>query len=206
MHARRDQHFAQEPFEADWEPQVAVVKEHLRLKRQLVNCKGPRRDPDKTYLDHAKGARECDLAKMKSESRRDVQFWVSMVNVVKAPEKWRAVVGEMPVVEGQIHEQKTSGQLKPRWKGEKMDKTKRSVNGPAQRPLGRGLDEGNCRKEGQSRYGEIDENSPDHRSRALPQRKHAFEGKEHREQCDGAQDCYNGMQIWCPALRHTAMD
>ena len=161
VHARRDQQYAQEPFEADWESQVAMVKEHLRLKGQLVNCKGPRRDADKRYLNHAKGARECDLAKMKSKSRRDVQFWVSMVNVVKAPEERCAVVGEMPVVEGQVHEQKTSGQLKPRWKSEKVDKTKRSVSGPVQRPLGCRLDQSNGREEGKSRNGNIDEEAPD---------------------------------------------
>ena len=130
VHARRDQHFAQKPFEADWEPQVAVVKKHLQLKGQLVNCKGPRRNADKTYLDHAKDARKGNLAKMKSDSRRDVQFWVDMMNVMKAPEKRRAVVGEMPVVEGQVHQQKTSGQFKPRWKSEKVDKTKGPVSGP----------------------------------------------------------------------------
>src|SRR5437868_1548960 len=66
VHARRNQHFVQEPFKADWESQVTMVKEYLRLKGQLVNGKGPWRNADKTYLDHAKETRKCDLAKMKS--------------------------------------------------------------------------------------------------------------------------------------------
>ena len=90
-----------------------MMKEHLRLKSQLVNGKGPRRNADETYLDHAKETRECYLAKMKSKGRRDVQFWIGMVNVMKTPKKRRAVVGEMPVVEGQVHEDKADRELKP---------------------------------------------------------------------------------------------
>jgi hypothetical protein len=66
---------------------------------------------------------------------------------VKTPEKWRAVVGQMPVIESQVHQQKTGDQLKPRWKGEKVDKTKRPFSGPAQCPLGCRLDQSNgCEK------------------------------------------------------------
>ena len=100
--------------------------------------------PIRLYLDHAKNARgKRDLAKMKSEKAVDTssKLWARMVNVVKAPEKRRTVVGEMPVVEGQIHEQETSGQLKPAWKGEKVDKTEWLCQyGPAQRPLEGRLD------------------------------------------------------------------
>jgi hypothetical protein len=130
VHARGDQHFVQEPFKTDWESHIAVVKEHLRLKGQLVNGKGPWRNADKTYLDYAKETRKGYLAKMKSKGRRDVQFWVSMVNVMKAPKKRRAVVGEMPVVEGQVHEDKAGNELKPCWKGKKVNKTEWSVVGP----------------------------------------------------------------------------
>ena len=116
MHARRNQHFVQKPFKADGESQITMMKEHLRLKSQLVNGKGPRRNADETYLDHAKETRKSNLAKMKSKGGRDVQFWVSMVNVMKAPEKRRAVVGEVPVVKGQVHQQNTDNELKPAWK------------------------------------------------------------------------------------------
>ena len=138
-----------------------MVKEHLRLKDQLVDREGPGRNADKTYLDHPKDAREPDLAKMKSESRRNVQLWVGVVNVVKAPEKRCAVIGEVPVVEGQIHEQKTGRQLKPSWKGEKVDKTKGLVSGPAERPLGCRLDQSNGCEEGKSRNGNIHQKASD---------------------------------------------
>jgi hypothetical protein len=70
-HARRDQHLAQEPFEADGESEVAVVKEHLRLKGQLVNGKDPGRNADKTYLDKIKATRKRNLAEVEAESRRE---------------------------------------------------------------------------------------------------------------------------------------
>ena len=157
MHAWCDQHFVYEPFKTDWESQVTVVKEHFQLKGQLVNGKGPGRNADKTYLDHAKEARKCDLAKVKSKGRRDVQFRIGMVNVMKAPKKRRAVVGEMPVVKGQIHQQKTDNELEPAWEGKEMDKTEWLVSGPTQRPLGGWLDQSNSCKEREGRNGQIDQ-------------------------------------------------
>ena len=83
------------------------------------------------------------------------------MNVVKAPEKRRAMVGEVPVLESQVHEQKADDQLKPRRKGKKVDKTKRLVSGPVQRPLGCRLDQSNGREESQGRNGNIDEKASD---------------------------------------------
>jgi hypothetical protein len=83
-----------------------------------------------------------------------------MVNVVKAPEKRCAVIGEMPVVEGQVHEQKTGGQLKPRGKVKKVEKTKRPVNRPVKSHWAVGVDQSNCREEGEDRNGTFTRRRP----------------------------------------------
>jgi len=92
------------------------MKEHFQLKGDLIDRIGPCRNANKTNLDNGKDARERDLAKVKSESSRDIQLRINMVNIVKTPKKRNSMVGNVPIVKGEIHEQKTHDQLNPAWK------------------------------------------------------------------------------------------
>ena len=49
---------------------------------------------------------------METKGSRNVQIGVDVVDVVEAPEKWHPMVSHVPVVEGEIHEQKTKRELK----------------------------------------------------------------------------------------------
>src|SRR5438045_8754181 len=89
MHAGRDNQLVQEPLDANRKPQITMVKKHLRLKRKLVDGKGPRRSPDETYLDNVEPARKRDLAEVKSKRSRNVQLGIGMMNSMKSPEKRR---------------------------------------------------------------------------------------------------------------------
>src|SRR5579864_6002724 len=98
VHSRRHDHFVQQPFEANRQSHVAVMKKHFGLKRQLINGKGPTGNADHAHREKCEGARKRDLAKMKSECGCDVQIGIDVMNVVKSPEKREAMIGEMPVV------------------------------------------------------------------------------------------------------------
>src|SRR5437588_11343201 len=107
MHARSDNQFVQEALDTNRKPQITMVKKHLRLKRKLIDGKGQRRNTDEAYLDNVEPARERDLAEVKAKSGRNVQLGIGMVHVMKAPQERRPMVGEMPVIESEVHQQET---------------------------------------------------------------------------------------------------
>src|SRR5437763_8922994 len=178
MHARSDDQLVQEALDTNRKPQITMVKKHLRLKRKLVDGKGPRRSPDETYLDDVEPARKRDLAEVKAEGSRNVQLWIGMMNIMKAPEKRSAMVGKMPVIESEIHQQETERQFQPGRQSYQMDKTERFAGGRMQSPLRRWLDQGSCREESKSRDSYVDDEPSQERARAVSQRKGALESKE----------------------------
>src|SRR5437763_16522747 len=110
MHAGRDNQLVQAPLDTDRKPEITMVKKHLSLKRKLVDGECPRRNTDETYLDNVEPARKRDLTEMKAEGSRNVQLGIGMMNIMKAPEKGNAMVGEMPVIERNKHQQETQRQ------------------------------------------------------------------------------------------------
>ncbi|HSZ76428.1 MAG TPA: hypothetical protein VK775_03465 [Chthoniobacterales bacterium] len=62
---------------------------------------------DETHLEKTENDRECDLTEMKAEGGGNIQVRVDMMDIVKTPEKWHPVVSQVPVVERQVHQQKT---------------------------------------------------------------------------------------------------
>jgi hypothetical protein len=106
VHARGDQHLIQQSFNTNRKPDVAMVEEHLRLKKQLIKRKRPCRRADEDYLQKTKRNGEQDLSKMEAEGCGHVQVWVDVMNIVKAPENRDSMVSEMPVVEREVHQQK----------------------------------------------------------------------------------------------------
>ena len=91
------------------------MKEHFQLKGDLIDRICPSGNPNKTYLDNGKDARERDLSEVKSESSRDIQLRINMVNIVKPPKKRNPMVSNVPIVKGEVHEQKAHDQLNPAW-------------------------------------------------------------------------------------------
>src|SRR5713101_2751495 len=118
-----------------------MVKKHLRLKRKLIDGKGPRRNTDETYLDDVEPARKRDLAEVKAKSSRNIQLGIGMMNIMKAPEKRSPMVGKMPVIESEIHQQETERQFQPGRQSYHMDKTERFTGGQMQSPMRRWLDQ-----------------------------------------------------------------
>src|SRR5437588_13076538 len=110
MHARSDNQFVQEALDTNRKPQITMVKKHLRLKRKLIDGKGQRRNTDETYLDNIEPARKRDLAEVKAKSSRNIQRGIGMMNIMKPPEERCPMVGEMPVIESEIHQQETERQ------------------------------------------------------------------------------------------------
>ena len=73
-----------------------------------------------------------------------------MVDVVKAPEKRHAMIRHMPVVEGQVHQKKTEGQLEPGRKCDEVNETKWFFTRPGEGPLRRGLNQSRGRRKCQN--------------------------------------------------------
>ena len=107
VHARSDEHLIEQAFGTERKPNVAVVKEHLNLKNELIDGKCPRRGADETHLEKTENDRERDLTEMEAEGGGNIQVRVDMMDIVKTPEKWHPVVSQVPVVERQVHQQKT---------------------------------------------------------------------------------------------------
>src|SRR6185369_4188872 len=92
MHSRRDQNRVEQPFQAEGQPHIAVVKKRVRLKYQFVGCKGCERDPKYAHLDDAENRRKQDFAEVETKTGGHVQFRINVVNVVKAPEERNLMV------------------------------------------------------------------------------------------------------------------
>src|SRR5438132_14412318 len=103
MHTRRDDYFAQQPFETNRQPQIAVMKEHLSLEGQLIRSERPTRQADHAEREKIEHARKRDLAKVKSKRGRNVQVGFDVVEVVDPPQERHSMIRDMPVIKGQVH-------------------------------------------------------------------------------------------------------
>ena len=107
VHSRSDEHLIEQAFGTERKPDVAVVKEHLNLKNELIDGECPCRRADETHLEKTENYRERDLTEMETEGSGNIQVRIDMMDIVKTPEKWHPVVSQVPVVERQVHQQKT---------------------------------------------------------------------------------------------------
>ena len=103
MHARSDEHQIEQAFGAERKPNVAVVKEHLNLKNELIDSKCPRRRADETHLKKTENDRERDLTEMEAEGGGNIQIRIGVMDIVKTPEKRHSMVSQVPIIERQIH-------------------------------------------------------------------------------------------------------
>jgi hypothetical protein len=168
VHARGDEHLIEQAFKTERESDVAVVKEHLKLKNYLINGKCRCRRANESYLQDAENDREHDLTEMEAEGGGNIQVRVDMMDIVKAPEKWHPVVSQVPIVEREVHQQKTQHEGNRGRERNQMNKSDRLARRPAQGSVHRRLEQTHCRKEGGCRNCEIHQEPCDERSRGFP--------------------------------------
>src|SRR5258708_13594545 len=114
VHAGRHKHFIQQPFEADRQPQIAVMKKRVRLEDQFVSRKHPARETDQAHLHGAKGDRHRYLAKVKAKPSGNIEIGIDVMNVVKPPEQWDSMICDVPIVKAEVHKQKAKAEPKRR--------------------------------------------------------------------------------------------
>src|SRR5215510_3927096 len=103
-----------------FDPRVRYRQERL-FARQTAGClirgfdaTGPTK---RQHLSDSEACREKDFTEVKAECRRYVQITVNMMDVVKTPEERDFVIGAMPIVKAEIHEEKASAKLQKGWQG-----------------------------------------------------------------------------------------
>src|ERR1043166_9754079 len=111
------------------------MKERVRLEDQFVNSKGPTGETDQAHLDDAKCSRHCHFAEMKSEAGGNIEIGIDVMHVVKTPEKWDAMIGDVPIIEGEVHQEKAERELERRRQRHQMDHAKSLRIRPMQRRL-----------------------------------------------------------------------
>src|SRR5207249_3524496 len=121
MHARRYEHFVQQPLEADRQPQVAVMEERVCVEGYFVNAERPAGEPNEADLCDAKSGRHRDFTKMKPKAGGNIEVRVDVVDVVKTPEKRHTVIGDVPIVKSKVHEEKAENELKRHRQPHEMD-------------------------------------------------------------------------------------
>src|SRR5260370_27352254 len=124
VHARRHQHFIQQPFEADRQPQIAVMKKRIRLEDQFVSPERPARETDQAHLHDAKSDRHRYLAKVKPKPSGNIKIGIDVMNVVKSPEEWDSMICDVPIVKAEVHEQKAECERKQRRQRQEKNQTK----------------------------------------------------------------------------------
>jgi hypothetical protein len=92
------------------------------------------------------------------------------------------MVGQMPVVESQVHQEKAQRKLCPRRQNAEMNETKRLFRGPAQGPSGGRLHQADRGDKSQRGNGAIDKDSCEEPARVLSQRKKALQQKQQQRQ------------------------
>ena len=124
VRARRDNDCIQETLQPHGKAPVTVRKKHFRLKGQLVNAEGPGRDSDNAHRKHTDQGRESDLAKVKTKRGRDIEIGIDVAQIVESPEKWHAMIRQIPVIENQVHEQEAEDELNENWQRDEMENQK----------------------------------------------------------------------------------
>src|SRR6266436_738896 len=124
VHARRHQHFIQQPFEADRQPQIAVMKKRVRLEDQFVSRERPTRETDEAHLHDAKSDRHRYLAKVKPKPSGNIKIGIDVMNVVKPPEEWDLMICDVPIVKAEVHKQKAKRERKQRWQRQEINHAK----------------------------------------------------------------------------------
>ena len=85
VHTRRDKNEIQPVLHGNRQPNVAVLKERIELKDELIDDKGQRRSADERDLHGTECRRVTNFDKVKAHGRGDIEVRVDVVGVVEAP-------------------------------------------------------------------------------------------------------------------------
>ena len=88
-----------------------MVEERVRLENHFVNRKGPTGETDQAHLDDAKSGRHCHFAEVKPEAGGNVEIGIDVMDVVKTPEEGDTVIGDVPIIKSEVHQEKTEREL-----------------------------------------------------------------------------------------------
>ena len=136
----------------DRQSQIAVMEKCVCLKNQFVSRKGRKRYADDADLNDAEQCRKQHFPKVKAEPGRNIQVWVNVMNIVKSLKPGDSVIGDVPIIEAQIEQQKSGNELRPIGKGYYMEQAERLRRSPIQcqqrrRSDNRCSDKKGCRRE-----------------------------------------------------------
>src|SRR5437879_2986444 len=144
MHSWRDKDFVQAALQPNRQPQIAVVKQCVRLKDEFVNGERHKSNPAQTDLDHSEQGGEQHFTEVKPKTRGNVQVRINVVHIVKPPQEGNVVVQQVPVVKARIEQQKTNHYLQPPGHGHNVQHPKGSFHGPVQCRQGIGPNNQRC--------------------------------------------------------------
>jgi len=85
VHARRDKNEIQPALPGHWQPYVAVLKQRVELKDELIDDKGQRWPADQRDLHGTKCRGVTDFDKMKPHGGGDVEVGIDVMRVVEPP-------------------------------------------------------------------------------------------------------------------------
>src|SRR3989304_3097097 len=94
-----------------------------RLKDQFVARENNWGNPDQSNLKYPETGRHRDLTEVKVKCGGDIEVAVDVMHVVEAPQKRKFVIGEMPVKERKIQQQKSNHALSRCRKFEPVEQT-----------------------------------------------------------------------------------
>ena len=108
MHPRRDQDLIQNALESDRQPHVAVLEKRVSLKYEFVAYECSKGHTDHRDLKNTKYRRKEHLAEVKPETGRNIEVRIKVMDIMEAPQHRDLMVGDVPIVEAQIEQEKTN--------------------------------------------------------------------------------------------------
>ena len=123
VHARGDEYFVQAAFEGQGQAEITVVEDGAALEDDGVGGEGLRFNAEKRYLHGTEGGGVKNLYEVEAEGGGGVEVGVEVVGIVETPEKRKAVVEPVPIIEGQVEQDKAQDGLQCGWQRGKMQNT-----------------------------------------------------------------------------------
>src|SRR6266700_7031329 len=107
-----------------------MMKEGIGLKDQFIHGKHRSRDPDECHLRHTEGGRHCDFSEMEAKAGRDIQIRIGVMHVMKSPKERNTMIGHMPPIKSQIHQQESQNKFNYRRNSCQVNKSKWFLRAP----------------------------------------------------------------------------
>ncbi len=181
VHARCDDELVQPAFQADREPEIAVMKKRSRLEDQFIEEKHPEGRTNQNHLGDAKQGGEEDLTEMETKTGGDIESRIDVVNIMEAPEHRNPVVKDMPVIEAEIEQEKGEDELGPNRQLKEMQQAELLCGRPIQSGERRGADDEHCHEKHEAGQNAIHEKAGKQSCARGAERKPFFHGKQQKK-------------------------